>query len=186
MKALISCDYFKSTVDLRRCRSGIMKPPCDLPGFVHKRTLRCPEFSTCTDCAFSMPSLSSPLTRNRCGDTLSRKNKQHTTEHTSWNRSPKSMCQHRASISAGQHGGRGHLCLLLALAPFLAYLPPPSHRCPPSPSLSAPLSSQPVLGLLLLCCSLQCHLPILQASPCSTASWQPPAALLPVLSYRRH
>lgn len=37
-------------------------------------------------------------------------------------------------------GGEG-VCLLLALAPFLPYLPAPSHRCPPSPSLPCSLLS---------------------------------------------
>lgn len=162
MKALISSDYFKSTVDLRRCGSGVTKPPCALPGFVHKYTHRCPEFSTCTDCAFSVPSLSSPRTSNRRGDTLSRKNQQLTAEHTSRNHSPKSMCQQRASTSAGQHGGRGRLCFLLALAPFLPYLPAPSHRCPPSPSL--PLS---LLSLRTPLALLQPPVPL----PCAAPSW---------------
>lgn len=55
MKALISSDYFKSTVDLRRHRSGVMKSPCVLPGFVRKYAHRSLEFSTCTNCVVSLP-----------------------------------------------------------------------------------------------------------------------------------
>lgn len=65
MKALISSDYFKSTVDLRRHRSGVMKPSCVLPAFAHKYAHRSQEFSTCRNCAVSLPY---PY-RNKFGET---------------------------------------------------------------------------------------------------------------------
>lgn len=80
MKAPIHhSDCFNSTVvDLRRCGSGVMKPPRDLLGFVHKHTLRSGLLHMHRSCL--LPALpqagSSPLIGNRSEDTLSRKDKE--------------------------------------------------------------------------------------------------------------
>lgn len=124
-----------------------MKPPCVLPGLVHKYAHRSPETGTGTNCAVSLPhpymgtNLMKPLRQEERGA--------HSQAHV-LELLPPSQCT-RAGTSAGQHRRRGSHCLMFAgaeclqptslLAPFLLHLLSPSHRCSPSLSPSGPLSS---------------------------------------------
>ena len=143
---ILSRDYFKSTVDLRRHRSGVMKPPRTLPGFVHPYARRCPEFNTCTSCAASLPhpcvetNLMKPLREEAGAQTQAR---------SSVLQPPGQRA--RASTSAGQHGRRGsHGLVSAGAAAPAAY--PARGTFPPLPAItwsSLPCILVPVWATLI-------------------------------------
>lgn len=112
MKALISSDYFKSTVDLRRHRSGVMKPSCVLPAFGHKYAHKFQEFSTCRNCSVSLPH---PTGTNLMKPQGQEEQEVHSQAHLLKLESP-SQCT-GVSTSAGQHRKRG---FMLAVAEMTA------------------------------------------------------------------
>lgn len=132
MKALIGSDYFKSTVDLRRHGSGVMKPPCVLPGFVHKYAHRSPQFSTYPNCAVSQPH---PYTATNLMKPLRQKRKRSTLPGTPFRAAaPRSMCQGRHLCRAAHEESH---CLAFAGAEVpTAYLTPSTF--PPVPIITSP------------------------------------------------
>lgn len=199
MKALIGSDYFKSTVDLRRHGSGVMKPPCVLPGFVHKYAHRSPQFSTYPNCAVSQPH---PYTATNLMKPLRQKGKGAHFQAHLLELQPPGQCA-RAGTSAGQHTRRVTASRLQELkclqptsllAPFLLYLLSPHHRYPSSPPLHGPLSS--LFSIFLLFESFSFSLSAAATFSTNYPSFRhpfalqlpgsPPAASLPVLSYENH
>lgn len=199
MKALISSDYFKSTVDLRRHRSGVMKPSCVLPAFAHKYAHRSQEFSICRNCAVSLPQ---PYRNKFDKNSGARRTRSALPGSSFKTAAPKSMHwgQHLCRAAQGERNSCWQQLKCLQPTPlpvpWLLYLLSTSQLCPLSLPLSRSLLSLfsifllseylPVTLSLFLCChNLQDQLPILQASLCSQLPGTPCAASQPVLSFSK-
>lgn len=138
MKALISSDYFKSTVDLRRHRSGVMKPSCVLPAFGHRYAH---VFKSLAHAETVLSPCLTPIGTNLLKPQGQEEQEVHSQAHL-LKLEPPSQCT-GVSTSAGQHRRRG---FMLAVAEMpTAYSTP--NALPPVPIInqsSLPFTPVPV------------------------------------------